>query len=131
MRGSVTGVLKSLAEKGLIEYKPYSFVVLTRKGASIAKEITRRHTVIKDFLQCVLLLDPKRAEENACRMEHAMDKEAVDSLVKFIEYVYNCPRAGEDWIQSFVEYYAKKKHPHEKCEACLIDCIDRYRKGKA
>jgi len=130
LSGSVTSALKSLAEKELIEYKPYSYIVLTRKGASIAKEITRRHKVIKDFLHCVLLLEPKRAEENACRMEHAMDKEAVDSLVRFIEYVYNCPRTGEDWIQSFVNYYAKDNHPHEKCEACLIDSIDRYRKNK-
>lgn len=29
------------------------------------------HAVIKDFLKNVLLLDSKRAEDNACRMEHA------------------------------------------------------------
>jgi DNA-binding MarR family transcriptional regulator len=53
LRGSVTGALKSLAEKELIHYEPYSFITLTRKGASIAREITRRHAVIKNFLKNV------------------------------------------------------------------------------
>jgi DtxR family Mn-dependent transcriptional regulator len=34
LRGSVTGALKSLAEKGLINYEPYSFITLTRKGTA-------------------------------------------------------------------------------------------------
>jgi DtxR family Mn-dependent transcriptional regulator len=53
LRGSVTGALKNLAEKKLINYEPYSFITLTRKGATIAREITRRHEVLKDFLHNV------------------------------------------------------------------------------
>ncbi|MDH3955606.1 MAG: metal-dependent transcriptional regulator, partial [Desulfobacteraceae bacterium] len=60
LRGSVTGALKNLAQKGLINYEPYSFITLTQKGSAIAKEITRRHNVIKAFLQNVLLLDADR-----------------------------------------------------------------------
>ena len=100
LRASVTGALKNLAEKGLINYKPYSFITLTRKGATIAKDITRRHSVIKDFLQNVLLLDTESAEKNACRMEHAMDKVAVDRLIKFLEYIHDCPKTGDDWFSS-------------------------------
>jgi DtxR family Mn-dependent transcriptional regulator len=107
MRGSVTGALKKLAEKGLVNYAPYSYITLTKKGASIAKEITRRHRVIKDFLQHVLVLDAEKAELNACRMEHAMDKATVDRLVKFIEYIHVCPQTGDDWIQSFSNYFSK------------------------
>ncbi len=128
LRGSVTGALKSLAEKGLINYEPYSYITLTRKGASIAREIARRHTVLKDFLHNVLLLDPERAEENACRMEHAMDKTAVDRLVRFIEYVHYCPRTGDDWVKAFVNYYSKDEHDKQQCDKCLDECITRYKK---
>ena len=107
LRASVTGALKNLAEKGLINYKPYSFITLTRKGATIAKDITRRHSVIKDFLQNVLLLNAESAEKNACRMEHAMDKVAVNRLVKFLEYIHDCPKTGDDWLNAFVNYYSK------------------------
>ena len=41
LRGSVTTALKHLADKNLINYEPYSFITLTRKGTSIAR---RRRT---------------------------------------------------------------------------------------
>ena len=81
LSGTVTSALRSLSEKNLINYKPYSFITLTNKGKTIAKEILRRHNVVKDFLACVLLLDENKAEENACRMEHSMDKVAISRAV--------------------------------------------------
>lgn len=130
LRGSVTGALKSLADKGLINYEPYSYITLTRKGSLIAREITRKHAVLSDFLQNVLLLDPDRAEQNACRMEHAMDKAAINRLVQFIEYIHTCPRTGDDWIEAFVNYYSKKAYSMIKCTQCLDDCVARYQKNK-
>jgi DtxR family Mn-dependent transcriptional regulator len=127
LRGSVTGVLKNLAEKNLINYEPYSFITLTRKGATIAAEIARRHEVLKDFLHNVLLLDPEKAEQNACRMEHGMDRTAIDRLVQFIEYVHYCPRTGDDWIKAFVNYYSKDEHDTQQCRKCMDDCLSRYK----
>jgi DtxR family Mn-dependent transcriptional regulator len=100
LRGSVTSALKKLGEKGLINYEPYSFITLTPKGAAIAREITRRHEVIKDFLINVLQIDPDKAETNACRMEHIMDKASIDRLVQFIKYIQNSAKLDTDWIQS-------------------------------
>lgn len=127
LRGSVTGVLKNLAEKNLINYEPYSFITLTRKGATIATEIARRHEVLKDFLHNVLLLDPEKAEQNACRMEHGMDRTAIDRLVQFIEYVHYCPRTGDDWIKAFVDYYSKDEYDTQQCRKCMDDCLSRYK----
>jgi DtxR family Mn-dependent transcriptional regulator len=126
MRGSVTGALKSLSEKKLINYEPYSYITLTPEGKTLATEIARKHTVIKDFLQNVLLLDDERAENNACRMEHAMDRTAVERLVQFIEYIQFCPRAGEDWLKAFVNYYSKQAVDREDCLRCLASCVDRF-----
>ncbi len=127
LQGSVTGALKTLAEKGLIDYQPYSFITLTRKGAAIAREITRKHAVIKEFLQNVLLMDSEKAEQNACRMEHAMDRAAIDRLVHFIEYIHYCPRTGDDWINGFVSYYSRDEHDRVDCRRCIDACVERYR----
>ena len=126
LSGTVTSALRSLSEKELINYKPYSFITLTNKGETIAKEILRRHNVVKDFLQCVLLLDEEKAEENACRMEHAMDKVAVNRLVQFIEYIYACPRTGEDWINNFNTFFVQSKIAEADCPECLDNCLKRY-----
>ena len=47
---SVTGALRALSERGLVNYAPYDLVTLTRKGQRIAREVVRSHQVIRDFL---------------------------------------------------------------------------------
>ncbi len=121
-RGSVTGALKNLGEKGLINYKPYSFITLTPRGEEIAREVTRRHTILTDFLFRVLQLDAVKASDTACRMEHAMDKPDIDRLLRFIEFIDNCPRTGIDWVESFVNYLATDRLDPKQCESCLNKC---------
>lgn len=126
LSGTVTSALRKLADKELIHYQPYSFITLTKNGEKIAQEVLRRHNVVKDFLQCVLLLDEGKAEENACRMEHAMDRVAINRLVQFIEYIYACPRTGEDWVSNFNTFFTQNKIAEANCPECLDDCLKRY-----
>ncbi len=125
-RGSVTGALKALVEKKLINYAPYSFITLTPAGKKIAREINRRHTILKDFLVRVLQVEELRAEETACRMEHAVDKESIDKLVRFIEFIDQCPRTGGDWVSAFEQFCASENRNEQDCRACLAACGERY-----
>ncbi len=113
-RGSVTGALKSLEEKGLIHYAPYSFITLTEEGRKIAEEVAYRHQVLKDFLLNVLQIDEPTAEATACRMEHT-----VERLVCFIEYIHTCPRAGDEWLKSFIRYCRSGSKKAPECTACI------------
>lgn len=128
--GSVTGGLKSLVDKNLIHYEPYSYVTLTSEGAKIARAVARRHRVLKDFLLKVLQLDEQTAETTACRMEHAVDEESVDRLVEFVEYLFDCPRTGGAWINAFVDYTRTGKKSWEKCAACLDECLKRHQESR-
>jgi DtxR family Mn-dependent transcriptional regulator len=130
LRGSVTGALKSLAEKGLINYEPYSFITLTRKGTAVAGEINRRHRVIKNFLTHVLQLDPQIAEDNACRMEHAMDRAAVDRMVAFIDYMETCPRTDASWIQGFARHRQGKSDSRPDCKDCMARSAEKHAQNK-
>lgn len=85
-RASVTGALKALSEKGLINYDPYSYITLTAKGRKCAEAIIHRHNAITAFLIDVLCVDAKVAEENACRMEHVVDDVV---LRRFVTYMKN------------------------------------------
>ena len=107
-RGTVTGALKALVEKKLINYEPYSFITLTPKGGRIARKINERHRVLRDFLEGILQVDPLTAETTACRMEHSIDDLSLDRLICFIDYIHECPQTGERWIRSFI------KHCHDK-----------------
>ncbi len=121
-RGSVTSALKNLKEKKLINYEPYSFITLTPKGKKLAKEITHRHAVLRDFLLMILQLDEETAESTACRMEHAIDNQSLEKLLFLIDFIYKCPRAGKDWVEAFLNDCSSGKLDREKCERCLGDC---------
>lgn len=90
-RGSVTGMLKKLSALGLINYEPYGYVTLTPEGEKIARKIEYRHAVLKDFLFRILEVDEERADETACKMEHAMDSQSFRKFVEFIATLDACP----------------------------------------
>ena len=52
---SVTGALRNLAEKGMINYEPYEVITLTPKGFKVAQIIVRRHEILKDFNYHILI----------------------------------------------------------------------------
>ena len=117
-RGSVTGMLKKLAANGMINYEPYGYVTLTPKGKKIAVEIEKRHIVLKDFLVRILKIESDHAEETACRMEHALDKETFSRFSEFIAFIDNCPKCGKEWIEAF---HASDgiKNDAEACKTCI------------
>ena len=119
-RASVTGALKLLKEKNLIDYEPYAFVTLKPKGKKIAKDIEKKHRILKDFFTNILRLDEELADNVACKMEHATDKIFIDRMVDFIAFINKCPKAGSDWLDSFIEYCDSNKNFEKKrCENCL------------
>jgi DtxR family Mn-dependent transcriptional regulator len=123
-RASVTGALKALAGKGLINYSPYSYITLTSAGRDIAEDIIRRHETLKEFFITALQLTPEEAEANACRIEHAINPNAVERLVRLLEFIKICPRTAMDWFDAFARY-CQRGIQTSNCEECLKDCLDR------
>ena len=93
-KSTVSATLKSLAEKGLVEYRPYELARLTEAGRKIAREVRYNHRIIKRFLNEVLLIEEDVAGENACRMEHVMDGEVLDRLVCFVRFLESSKQSG-------------------------------------
>lgn len=127
---SVTQALRTLAERGFLRYEPYQSPVLTALGRKAAERVQHRHDVIKRFLVEVLLVDRELAESNACRLEHAVDKEVLDHLAHFVDFVQRCPRGGAKWIRGY-EYFCDPEIEVEKCESCMQLMMDEYRNRRA
>jgi len=102
---SVTVALKTLSQRGLVNYDPYQVITLTDGGREVAEEISSRHHVLRKFLSEVLGLDAESAEANACRMEHAVDAAALERLASFADFIRTCSQAGDDWTERFRRYY--------------------------
>ena len=77
---SVTGAVKNLRDKGLVNYEKNSFISLTASGKQAAEEIFNKHSVLASFLENVLLLSHEKAVDQACMIEHVIDSETSDRL---------------------------------------------------
>ncbi len=82
---SVTGALKTLKSKGLVNYKKNSYISLTDKGLEIADSIDMKHKLLVQFLEKVLLLTDDKAQETACQMEHTIDCDTVLRIKRLME----------------------------------------------
>lgn len=84
---SVSGAVKSLKDRGLVNYEKNSYISLTQKGMTIAVNVQNKHTVLTDFLSNILLLEHGIAEEQACLIEHSIDSVTAKRLANFSEYI--------------------------------------------
>lgn len=125
-KAGVTQALRSLAAKGLVDYRPYVSPTLTESGKRVAERVQHRHDVLKRFLSEVLLVDSELAEANACRLEHAVDRSVLERLAHFMDFVQRCPRGGSKWIRGY-EHSCDPDKETETCERCMVMAIDEYR----
>ena len=88
-RPSVTGALKALAEKGLVNYQPHSYITLSKEGEKIARWVDERHNVLKELFTDVLKLPETESEKAACYMEHGMNATVFKSLRSLLMAVKN------------------------------------------
>lgn len=82
--GTVTSMLKSLAEAGLVEYRPYEGVQLTSQGRTLALRMLRRHRLIELFLVKTLNITWDQVHEEAENMEHAVSDELINRIDDFL-----------------------------------------------
>lgn len=111
---TVSNMLKTLSEKGMIDYEKYEYLELTEKGSNVGREIDRRHQIFRRFLTNILKIDYNKADEDACKMEHAVSPATLEAFVDFMEFIDTCPRGGASWLDYFDEYRAHGQ-PKDKC----------------
>jgi len=91
---SVTEVLKSLSDKGFVEYEPYRGATLTEEGKKIADTIKRKHRLLEVFLTDVLKLNHEKVHDEACRMEHTISEETENALCRMMKAPARCPHGS-------------------------------------
>ena len=85
---SVTGMVKRLADNGLVEHELYKGVRLPDEGRRIALGILRRHRIIETYLTEKLKFSWDTVHDEAERLEHA----ASDLLIKRMALALGNPR---------------------------------------
>lgn len=78
--GTVTSMVKALADSELVEYEPRTGAKLTRSGELLALRVLRRHRLVELFLVEILGLDWSEVHEEAEELEHAISDKVLDRI---------------------------------------------------
>jgi len=87
---TVRSAIVKLQEAGMVRQQPYGKIILTPKGKETGASIYGVHKILYHFLAEILLIDPRRAEKEACRLEHDLSRETLKRLITFLETISSC-----------------------------------------
>ena len=118
---STADAIKKLKEKGYINYEPYGNITLSPKGKELISLKKYRHYTITKFLNKVLDIELKKAQENATAIEYSMTKDVLTRLVGFMDFMEQCACPEPKWINSCKSVLENGEMP-EGCNGCSGGC---------
>jgi DtxR family Mn-dependent transcriptional regulator len=77
---SVSGMVRRLADQGLITHEPYRGVRLTEDGRRAALRTLRRHRILECYLTEVLGYPWDRVHDEAEQLEHTASEELIERM---------------------------------------------------
>lgn len=80
---SVSIAMKNLRNAELVTVDASGYLYLTPAGREIAETMYERHTLLSDWL-VYLGVDPQKAAEDACRMEHILSAESFQAIKQHV-----------------------------------------------
>jgi DtxR family transcriptional regulator, Mn-dependent transcriptional regulator len=89
--GTVTATIKRLAERGLVDHRPYQGVELTIAGRQEALGAIRRHRIVERFLSDMLGYAWNEADRLAVSFEHDLPQEVEDRIFVVLDRPASCP----------------------------------------
>ena len=89
--GTVTSTVKRLADRGLVDHRPYKGVELTPAGRRGAVAAIRRHRIVERFLSDMLGYPWNEADRFAASFEHELPQEVEDRLFVALHRPDTCP----------------------------------------
>jgi len=89
-QASVSNMVQRLDGDGLLKYEKYRGLVLTAAGEAVARNITRRHQLLTDFLT-LLRLDKRVILHDVEGMEHHISPPTLRAIEKLTAHLRRRP----------------------------------------
>ena len=89
-QASVTNMVQRLDAEGLLNYEKYRGLILTTAGEALARNITRRHELLTDFLK-LLGLDDEVIYHDVEGMEHHISPPTLRAIQALTQQLQRQP----------------------------------------
>ena len=91
---AVSKMLRLLAEKGLVDHRPYYGATLTKAGEVCALEVIRHHRLLECYLMKHLGFSAEEVHEQAEVLEHHISEEFEDRIAELMDNPTTCPHGS-------------------------------------
>lgn len=86
-KASVSKAVIALKREGYVDQQPYGGITLTEKGMEYGTSVLDRHKLLLAFLTKVVGIDEDVADEEACKMEHAISDESFERWIAYADSI--------------------------------------------
>src|ERR1700731_222831 len=90
-QASVTNMVQRLDAEGLLKYEKYRGLVLTTAGETLARNITRRHQLLTDFLKLLGVVE-RVIEHDVEGMEHHISPQTLHAIEALVSELKQHPK---------------------------------------
>src|ERR1700737_233466 len=90
-QASVTNMVQRLDAEGLLKYEKYRGLVLTTAGETLARNITRRHQLLTDFLR-MLGVNEEVIYHDVEGMEHHISPQTLHAIEALVSELKQHPK---------------------------------------
>ena len=84
--GTVTAMVKTLADSGLVEYEPYAGVRLSESGRKLGSHVLRRHRLVELFLVEIMGMDWSEVHGEAEQLEHVISDRLLERMDEMLDH---------------------------------------------
>jgi Mn-dependent DtxR family transcriptional regulator len=84
---SVSEAVGRLVDHGIAVRKSWHEIGLSARGRRVARVLAQRHRTLRRFMTDILGMDPRSADENACRVEHCISRMFAERLTSFADFL--------------------------------------------
>jgi DtxR family Mn-dependent transcriptional regulator len=114
--GTVTAMMKTLTDSGLVTYEPYAGVRLTQAGRKLATHVLRRHRLVEVFLVRIMGMDWSEVHREAEVLEHVISDRLLERMDEMLGHPSVDPHG--DPIPTAAGHLPEA--PHESLRTCAV-----------
>jgi len=123
---SVSGMLKKLKEKGLVDHLKYGKISLTKDGKAVAINLIRKHRLWETFLHQHMNFSWDEVHDVAEQLEHIRSIKLIRELDRFLGFPERDPH-GDPIPDESGNYHAKERlrlSSLAKGDVCRLVSVD-------
>jgi DtxR family transcriptional regulator, Mn-dependent transcriptional regulator len=129
-RSSVSITLKKLKARGYVVEDANKFFQFTEHGKELINSVLSKRRIIQTFFKNVLNLSDDLAEEEACKVEHLLNRETGQKLMSFLGYYLSEDPSAAHFREDYRDF-TYRCQATDNCDICELTCYMSNRETSA